>query len=430
MKIVEYPQRALWEELSARPGTGSDIVKLRVSEILERVVAGGDKALIEITKELDGADLDTLFVSSDELSKASSNVDEELKSAIDIASANIEKFHRAQMPAVVEVETMPGVTCFQRSLPLRRIGLYIPGGSAPLFSTVLMLAIPAKIAGCKEIVLFTPPGRDGNISDSILYVAERLGIKEIVKVGGAQAIAAMAFGTGSIKKVDKIFGPGNGYVAEAKLQVSANVAIDMVAGPSELMIIADSGANPSFLAADLLSQAEHGPDSQLFLLTSDKRLAAQVNIELVQQLKELSRKNIATVALENSRIVILKSMDEMVEFANMYGAEHLMISTCEPWVVADRIESAGSIFLGYYSPESAGDYASGTNHSLPTNGWTTSFSGISVDSFLHKISYQQISAEGLRLLGGTVEKMAVAEGLQAHKNAVSIRLKDIKNGIE
>ena len=430
MKIVEYPQRELWKENSARPQKSAEMIRLRVGEIIDRVVSGGDNALVELTGELDGVSLDSLFVTEEEIAAASQFLDEGLKVAIDVAASNIELFHKAQMPVEIEVETMPGIKCYQRSFPINRVGLYIPGGTAPLFSTLLMLAIPARIAGCAEIAIFTPPAKDGKVDSSILYVAGKLGITEIVRVGGAQAVAAMAYGTESIKKVDKIYGPGNSYVAQAKLQVSSNVAIDMVAGPSELMIIADKTANPSFLAADILSQAEHGPDSQLFLLTTERQTGLDVNNELERQIKALTREKIANAALENSSIIIMNSEDEMVELANQYGAEHLMISTEEPWRVANRITNAGSIFLGNYSPESAGDYASGTNHSLPTNGWTRSFGGISVDSFMHKISFQQITKEGLQLLGGTIEVMAEAEGLLAHRNAVSIRLKEIENGTE
>lgn len=430
MKIVEYPQRGLWKKISVRPQKSAEIVKLRVAGIIDRVVRGGDNSLIELTKELDGVTLDSLFVTEEEISAASQSLDESLKRAIDVAASNIELFHKAQMPLEIEVETMPGIKCYQRSFPIKRVGLYIPGGTAPLFSTLLMLAIPARIAGCTEIVIFTPPEKNGKVANSILYVAGKFGIKEVVRVGGAQAIAAMAYGTESIKKVDKIYGPGNSYVAQAKLQVSSCVAIDMVAGPSELMIIADKSSNPAFLAADILSQAEHGPDSQLFLLTTESQIGLDVNKELEKQIKTLTREQIANAALENSSVIIMNSEDEMVEFANQYGAEHLMISTEEPWRAANRITNAGSIFLGNYSPESAGDYASGTNHSLPTNGWTRSFGGISVDSFMHKISFQQISKEGLKLLGETIEVMAEVEGLIAHKNAVSIRLKEIKNGTE
>lgn len=430
MKIIEYPQRNLWQELSARPQKSAETVKLRVGEIIDRVVMGGDNSLIELTRELDGVSLDSLFVTEEEIAAASQFMEEGLKRAINVAASNIELFHKAQRPVEIEVETMPGIKCYQRSFPIKRVGLYIPGGTAPLFSTLLMLAIPARIAGCAEIVIFTPPGKNGKVANSILYVAGKFGISEIVRVGGAQAIAAMAYGTDSIRKVDKIYGPGNSYVAQAKLQVSSCVAIDMVAGPSELMIIADKTANPAFLAADILSQAEHGPDSQLFLLTTEKHIGLDVNKELERQIKTLTREEIANAALENSSVIIMNSEEEMVEFANQYGAEHLMISTEEPWRVADRITNAGSIFLGNYSPESAGDYASGTNHSLPTNGWTRSFGGISVDSFMHKISFQQITKGGLRLLGGTIEVMAEAEGLIAHRNAVSIRLKEIENGTE
>jgi histidinol dehydrogenase len=430
MKVMEYPQRDLWKELSARPQKSAEAVTLRVSEIIDRVLRGGDNSLIELTKELDGVSLDSLFVTEEEIATASQFLEEGLKRAIDVAASNIELFHKAQRPVEIEVETMPGIKCYQRSFPIKRVGLYIPGGTAPLFSTLLMLAIPARIAGCGEIAIFTPPGKDGKVDSSILYVAGKFGISEIVRVGGAQAIATMAYGTESIRKVDKIYGPGNSYVAQAKLQVSTNVAIDMVAGPSELMIIADKAANPSFLAADILSQAEHGPDSQLFLLTTERRIGLEVNKELERQIKTLTREEIANAALENSSVIIMNSEDEMVEFANQYGAEHLMISTEEPWRVANRITNAGSIFLGNYSPESAGDYASGTNHSLPTNGWTRSFGGISVDSFMHKISFQQITKAGLQLLGETIEVMAEAEGLIAHRNAVSIRLKEIENGTE
>lgn len=430
MKIIEFPQRDLWKELSERPQKSAETVRLRVSEIIDRVISGGDNSLLELTRELDGVSLDSLFVTEEEISAASQHLDARLKMAIDVAASNIELFHKAQIPVEIEVETMPGIKCCQKSFPIKRVGLYIPGGTAPLFSTLLMLAIPALIAGCGEIAIFTPPGKEGKVADSILYVAGKFGITEIIRVGGAQAIAAMAYGTESIKKVDKIYGPGNSYVAQAKLQVSSNVAIDMVAGPSELMIIADKSANPSFLAADILSQAEHGPDSQLFLLTTERQFGFDVNKELERQIKTITREEIANAALENSSVIIMNSEDEMAAFANQYGAEHLMISTEEPWRVAKRITNAGSIFLGNYSPESAGDYASGTNHSLPTNGWTRSFGGISVDSFMHKISFQQITKEGLQLLGGTIEVMAEAEGLLAHRNAVSIRLKEIENGTE
>ncbi len=428
-EILNYPERASWAGICSRPEATHEAVSKSVSDTISRVREGGDAALRELTLQYDGAVMGSLFVSQPELDAAMNIVDEALKEAINIAAANIEKFHSAQKPQNVETETSEGVRCYQKSLPIKRIGLYIPGGTAPLFSTVLMLVIPAKIAGCSDIALFTPPSKDGSVSPVILYVARLLGITEVVRAGGAQAIAAMAFGTESIRKVDKIFGPGNSFVAEAKLQVSSFVSIDMIAGPSELMIIADNTANPSFIAADLLSQAEHGPDSQLFLLTSERELADSVMLQLAIQLENLPRKKIAAMALLNSKIVLLQNEDEMVDFANLYGAEHLMISTKEPWRIADRIESAGSIFLGSFSPESAGDYASGTNHSLPTNGWTKSVSGISVESFLHKISYQEISTKGLQAIGTAVETMAEAEGLFAHKNAVTIRLKEIQNGL-
>jgi len=428
-EILTYPERVRWTEICSRPAANREAVSKSVSDTIARVREGGDAALKELSLQYDGATTESLFVSQPEFDAANGQVDNGLKAAIDIAVSNIEKFHSAQRPQNIEKETCKGVRCYQKSLPIKRIGLYIPGGTAPLFSTVLMLVIPAKIAGCRDIALFTPPSKDGSVSPVILYVAQLLGITEVIRAGGAQAIAAMAFGTESIKKVDKIFGPGNSYVAEAKLQVSNFVSIDMIAGPSELMIIADSTANPSFIAADLLSQAEHGPDSQLFLLTNERELADRVMLQLAIQLENLPRKKTAAMALLNSKIVLLKNEDEMVGFANLYGAEHLMISTEEPWRIADKIESAGSIFLGSFSPESAGDYASGTNHSLPTTGWTKSVSGISVESFLHKISYQEISKKGLRAIGQAVETMAEAEGLFAHKNAVTIRLKEIQNGL-
>ncbi|MFA6334997.1 MAG: histidinol dehydrogenase [Bacteroidales bacterium] len=429
MEILNFPQRALWNEIAYRPKKKSKLMAMRVAEIVDKVRAGGDAALRELTLKYDGTAPYSFYVTESEFKSAADAVDEDLKRAIDSAVLNITRFHKAQKVSSVELETQKGVFCCQRSLPVKRVGLYIPGGSAPLFSTVMMLVIPAKIAGCKEITLFTPPAGNGSVSPLILYVANLLGISEVIKAGGAQAIAAMAYGTESIRKVDKIFGPGNSYVAQAKLYVSTAVSIDMVAGPSELMIIADKSANPSFIAADLLSQAEHGPDSQLFLLTSEREIAEKVNSEIDSQLASLPRQNAAMESLKNSKIVLMKEEDEMVEFANLYGPEHLMISTEDPWIVADKIESAGSIFLGNYSPESAGDYASGTNHSLPTSGWTKSVGGISVDSFLHKITYQKISKTGLQRLGKTVEILAEAEGLYAHKNAVKIRLKEIQNGL-
>mgnify|MGYP003746810463 FL=1 len=430
MKILEYSQIKGSEIMNSRNREFDDIIQLRVSEIISRVVKGGDKALRELTKELDGADIDSLFVTKEELFSESKLSDVELEQALNVAASNIEKFHKAQIPVDIEVETSLGVKCFQRSLPVRRVGLYIPGGSAPLFSTLLMLAIPARIAGCGEIVICTPPDRNGKVNNIILYLANKLGIGEIIKVGGAQAIAAMAYGTESIRRVDKIFGPGNNYVACAKLQLSSRVAIDMVAGPSELMILADDSSIPEFIAADLLSQAEHGRDSQLSFLTTDKYLAEEVNRLLKAQLASLPRRSIAETAINNGFSIICSDIDEMVDFANHYGAEHLMISMKEPWSIANRIENAGSIFLGNFSPESAGDYASGTNHTLPTAGWTRSTGGISVDSFMHKITLQQITSEGLAVLGGTIEKMAEAEGLTAHKNAVSIRLGRINNGVK
>ena len=349
-----------------------------------------------------------------------------LKTALAIAKSNIEAFHRAQLPPQVDIEVMPGVRCVQRAVAIGRVGLYVPGGNAPLFSTVLMLALPARIAGCGEVILCTPAGRGGKIAPEVLFAADLCGVDRIFAVGGAQAVAAMAYGTESIPHVEKIFGPGNRYVTRAKQLVSTEaVAVDLPAGPSEVMVLADNSARAEFVAADLLSQAEHGPDSQTVLLTPSRGLAEQVAREVERQLAALPRRQTAALAIENSRIVVLDSPDEMIEMSNAYAPEHLILSVEDPWAVAERITAAGSVFLGNYTPESAGDYASGTNHTLPTYGWARSMSGVNLDSFLRKITYQQITPDGLRGLGPTIETMASAEGLDAHRNAVTIRFESL-----
>ncbi len=428
INIIDLPERELWASLAARPSFESGMLQGSVAEILRSVEQGGDKALLSFTQNIDGVSLDSVLVSEQELLGVEDNLDDELIDAINVARENIAKFHSAQIREAVEVETMRGVLCRQRSLPIKRVGLYIPGGSAPLFSTLLMLAVPARIAGCSEIVIATPPRKDGTVAPAILYIAKLLGINEIVKAGGAQAIAALAFGTESVKRVSKIFGPGNQFVSEAKIQVSKRVAIDMLAGPSEVMVIADESANPAFVASDLLAQAEHGADSQVFLLTTSARLAKECAAETEKQLALLSRSSIASKALENSRIIITKRLDDAISFANYYAPEHLIINTVNSWADAYRVESAGSIFVGNYSSESAGDYASGTNHTLPTSGWAVSSGGVSLDSFLHKITYQEITEEGLLNISKTIETMALAEGLGGHRNSVRLRREYINRG--
>ena len=392
MRITVNPPKSEWADLLRRSQIDAPVIGERVAAILERVRAGGDRAVLDLTAEIDSVALDSLEVAPEEIERAEAAVSPELKRAIATAAEHIERFHAAQRPRTVDLETAPGVRCLQRAVPIRRVGLYVPGGSAPLFSTVLMLAVPARI----------------------------------FKAGGAQAIGAMAYGTQSIPRVDKIFGPGNQYVTAAKQQVaSSSVAIDMPAGPSEVLVMADSTAVPAFVAADLLSQAEHGPDSQTVLLTPSRGLAEQVAREVERQLAALPRRQTAALAIENSRIVVLDSPDEMIEMSNAYAPEHLILSVEDPWAVAERITAAGSVFLGNYTPESAGDYASGTNHTLPTYGWARSMSGVNLDSFLRKITYQQITPDGLRGLGPTIETMASAEGLDAHRNAVTIRLESL-----
>ena len=409
--------------MTARPVMDGSATGSHVAAILEAVRNEGDAALLRFTREFDGVEIDSLTVPGREMEEAARKVAPDLAAAMKAAAANIEKFHRAQKHPDVEVIVANGIRCIQRSVAIEKAGLYIPGGSAPLFSSVLMLAIPAKIAGCKEIILCTPPSKDGTVNPAILYAAQLCGVTKVFKTGGAQAIAAMAYGTQSIPGVDKIFGPGNQYVTAAKQQVSvSDVAIDMPAGPSEVLVMADGSARADFIASDLLSQAEHGGDSQAILVTDSESLAKQVETEFTAQMKNLSRAHIMEKSVENCRIIVLSGIGEMTEFANRYAAEHLIISTRDAWKVAEKITAAGSVFIGNYSPESAGDYASGTNHTLPPNGWARSYSGVNLDSFCKKITFQELTREGLESIAHTVETMALAEGLDAHANAVTIRV--------
>jgi histidinol dehydrogenase len=392
---------------------------------MQNVRLRGDAAVQEYTVKFDQTQLDNIQVSKEELAQAESQISPTLAQAIQAAAKNIEIFHKSQKNDFQVVETFPGVKCWQKSVPIEKVGLYIPGGSAPLFSTVLMLALPALIAGCREVILCTPPDSSGNVNPAILYAAQLCNVSIVFKIGGIQAIAAMAFGTESVPKVYKIFGPGNSWVTAAKQYVSLNTcAIDMPAGPSELAVVADSTANPAFVASDLLSQAEHGADSQVVLLSTSETMLEKVTAELNFQLEQLPRKEIAAAALGHSRIILLASMDEILEFINKYAPEHLILQIDNSGKIADQVTNAGSVFIGHYTPESAGDYASGTNHTLPTNGWARSVSGLNLDSFCKKITYQEISKEGLQQLGPVIEKMAEAELLQAHKNAVTIRMKE------
>lgn len=428
MKTVYYPSRETWNDLCKRPLIDNSRLDKTVQEIISRIKTGGDKALREYTAKLDNVIIDDLKVSEAEINESEDTVPESLKEAIRLAAQNIEKFHRSQLINEQAVETVKGVICSRKSVPVEKVGLYIPGGSAPLFSTVLMLALPAGIAGCERIIMCSPPGEDGKINPVVLFTAKLTGIKEIYKAGGAQAIAAMAYGTDTIVAVDKIFGPGNQYVTKAKEIVQAHgTAIDMPAGPSEVLVIADSTADPAFIAADLLSQAEHGPDSQVVFLTNNEELLKRVKEEIKSQLDELPRKAEAGQSLNNSLFIVLRDMEECIYFSNKYAPEHLIINTSEPEDLAMKVKNAGSVFIGRYSCESAGDYASGTNHTLPTNGFARSYSGVSTDSFMKKITFQKISFEGLKTIGYAVELMAEAEGLRAHRNAVSIRLKTIEN---
>jgi histidinol dehydrogenase len=423
MEIYVNPEKEQWGELMARVSTNDDDIAAIVGDILRRVKDGGDAAIRQIATEVEGFCPDSFLVSEEEIAAAEELVSAKLQRAINAAARNIREFHQAQRPVPVEIETMSGVMCRRRAMPIEKVGLYIPGGSAPLFSTLLMLAIPAKLAGCREIVLCTPCGKDGQVNPAVLYAASVCGVNRIFKIGGAQAIAAMAYGTESVPKVMKIFGPGNRFVTKAKQAVSAaGVAIDMPAGPSEVMVMADESARVSFVASDLLSQAEHGPDSQAILVCNDEILANEVYMEVEAQAEELPRRDIVEKALYHSRIVVFDDVDTMIEFANGYASEHLIINMEDAWSIADRITAAGSVFIGPYSPESAGDYASGTNHTLPTMGWAASYSGVGLDSFLHFITYQELSKKGLLSLSNVIISMADAEGLTAHGNAVKVRL--------
>ena len=425
MEVFNNPSPSTWDALCQRPTANNSGVTERVKAILARVKEKGDQALRELSQEIEGKPLEAIEVSADRIRKADEKVTPEVKLAIQKAEANIRAFHQAQRPREIRVETAPGVTCIQRPVPIGRVGLYIPGGSAPLFSTVLMLVVPARLAGCQEVVLCTPAGKDGNISPEVLYTAQLCGVSRIFQLGGAQAIAAMAFGTENVPRVDKIFGPGNPYVTTAKQLLSANtVAIDMPAGPSEVMVLADATTPSAFAAADLLSQAEHGPDSQVMLVCDAADTCQRILEEVERQTSALPRSAIALEALKKSRALVMPREEDRIAFANLYAPEHLIIATDNPWPVADRITAAGSVFVGPFTPESAGDYASGTNHTLPTSAWARSFSGVNLDSFYRKMTLQEITREGLKGLSDTIINMAQAEGLQAHANAVKVRTND------
>ena len=427
MKKILYPNKSEWTEMLRRPVLNVETLFENVGTILKEVRTNGDKAVIEYEERFDKVKLESLAVSEAEIKEAEKEVPIELKVAILLAQRNIYTFHKKQKFEGKKVETMEGVTCWQKAVGIEKVGLYIPGGTAPLFSTVLMLAVPAKIAGCKEIVLCTPPNKEGKINPAILYAAQVAGVSKIFKAGGVQAIGAMAYGTESVPKVYKIFGPGNQYVMAAKQQVAMHdVAIDMPAGPSEVEVIADETANPAFVAADLLSQAEHGMDSQVVLITTSEKLLDEVEYEVQHQLSRLPRWQIAEKSLANSKLILVKDMDEVIELTNEYAPEHLIIETKNYMELAERVVNAGSVFLGSYTPESAGDYASGTNHTLPTNGYAKAYSGVSLDSFIRKITFQEISREGIQNIGPAIEVMAAHEQLDAHKNAVTVRLNSLK----
>jgi len=427
MQNYNNPSRSQWESILKRPTATFDDVESVVVEVFNAVKASGDQALKEYTKKFDRTEIDDLEVSSQELTTAENTLSKDLKQAIDLAYDNIYKFHKAQQTTRVEVETTSGVDCWQEKRPIQKVGFYIPGGSAPLFSTVLMLAIPAQIAGCSQVVLCTPPTKEGTVHPAVLYAAKRCGIQNIYKVGGIQAIAAMTYGTESITKVYKIFGPGNQFVTLAKQYATTlGVAIDMPAGPSELLVVGDSSANPAFVASDLLSQAEHGPDSQVILVSTDKKLIDEVSVELEKQLEELPRKEIAKKAIANSKMIYFDSKQDAADCIDEYGPEHYIICCEEEQFYIDAIHNAGSVFIGNYTPESAGDYASGTNHTLPTNGYTKQYSGVNLDSFLKQMTFQKISEKGIQAIGPAIELMAEEEGLQAHKNAVTLRLNELK----
>lgn len=424
MRIIKYPQKDVWEELTKRPHLDLSTLTKTVQKILYDVKTRGDEAIKEYEEQFDHANLDSLLVTENEFEEAEKVISDDLRLSLIQAHHNISTFHRAQLFEGKKIETAPGVVCWQKSLPIEKVGLYIPGGSAPLFSSLLMLATPARIAGCREIILCTPPNKDGKIHPAILSAAKIAGVRKIFKIGGVQAIGAMAYGTSTVPQVYKIFGPGNQYVMAAKQQVSLHdVAIDMPAGPSEVCVLADEFSNPTFIAADLLSQAEHGPDSQVFLISTSDLLADNVNHELLSQLEKLPRKEIAQKALDNSKTVVVKNTSEAIELANLYAPEHLIIATVDYNDLADKVINAGSVFLGQYACESAGDYASGTNHTLPTHGYATTYNGVNLDSFCKKITFQHLTDKGIESIGKTVVCMAENEQLEAHANAMRLRMK-------
>lgn len=428
MKTIKYPNKKDWQDILKRPTQTVDDIEDTVKQIFDEVANKGDFSISKYTELFDGVKLKKLKVSSTEMASAEREISTELKKAIQLAKSNIEAFHKAQSTGRISVETTKGVKCWQEKRPIQKVGLYIPGGTAPLFSTILMLAVPAKIAGCKEIVLCSPPNKQGEIHPAILYTAQLCGIDKVFKVGGIQAIAGLTFGSESVPKVYKIFGPGNQFVTVAKqLATKYNVAIDMPAGPSELLVVADDSANASFVASDLLSQAEHGKDSQVILVSTSENLIAKVASEIKNQLKELPRKEIAEVAIANSKSILVKDDTEALELINLYGPEHFIVCTKNNDFYVDNIENAGSVFIGNYTPESAGDYASGTNHTLPTNGYAKQYSGVNLDSFMKSMTFQEISKDGIQNIGNAIELMAEAEGLQAHKNAVTLRLNALKD---
>lgn len=428
MQLITYPDRKEWPELLRRPYVDNRQVLESVQQILNAVQQHGDEALRSLTRKFDGAELERFEVEEADVLGAEDKLDKELKNSIQLAKNNIEAFHRNQMEEVKVIETQPGIQCWRKPVGIESVGLYVPGGTAPLFSTVLMLAIPARLAGCHEIILCTPCNEAKEVHPAILYAARLTGVTRVFRLGGAQAIAAMAFGTESVPSVYKIFGPGNQYVTAAKQLVQMKgVSIDMPAGPSEVCVLADETANPAFVAADLLSQAEHGTDSQVLLVSTREDLISRVQEEVQQQLDHLPRKELAAKALSNSRAILLSSEEEAMDLVNQYAAEHLIISCRDAASLAGRVQNAGSVFIGPYSPESVGDYASGTNHTLPTNGFARAYSGVSVDSFVKKITFQQLTPEGLAGIAGTVISMAEAEGLQAHARAVKVRLSTLNN---
>ena len=425
LQIIENPAKSLWKELMARPVFQTDGMDESVKKILADIKSRGDKAVNEYALQFDKVGFHDPLVNASEMDKADGLLDEKLKKAIIQAKQNITAFHRNQMISEPYVETGPGIRCWRRSVAIEKIGLYIPGGTAPLFSTMLMLGIPATLAGCEEIIICTPPQKDGTIHPAILYSAKLMGIRKIFRVGGVQAIGAMAYGTETIPAVYKIFGPGNQYVTHAKKLIQQNgVAIDMPAGPSELAVYADHTAVPAYVAADLLSQCEHGSDSQVLLVTDNRDFAEKVNISLKEQIEKLPRKSIAFHALENSKLILMSDRKVAMDYLNDYAPEHLILVCANAEEMAGRVRNAGSVFIGNFAPESAGDYASGTNHTLPTNGYAKAYSGVSIDSFVKKISFQQLTREGLQSIGNTIIEMATAEGLHAHANAVKIRFKN------